>query len=546
MNRGPLLARRSPLRISYALLILTVFFFLIPSGFRAARLSLGQRENDVKDWLPSDFPETAELEWFADHFAGESFVLATWPGCTVADQRLKLLEQKLLHECDTYDPSADFPPEMAEAFARAKQAGNELQLLQAGNDFYDWGGQQEKWLSTPRGQWYYITPDGRLYRWEEASNGPAAAIRAFKKWWGTYQLDGQLVTAFGEKPGARIANPFYNNPSLLCASLFHSVQTGESIVDELATEGGSLWPVDLTEADLREVVARRRAMQRLTGSLFAPAVPNGFAWTVAAFRDAVPEKRRGQLPDYFDASVEQSLAQIVDEQFDGSLEELKTSTLDEQTDAWYAVFDAAEVEPPPRLTCVLVTLTDLAKDNLSYALGRGVLGQPRGRLLLLAEESGVRPAPPPSMAPPPFDRSPPEVIAGAPPLRMGGPPVDNMAIDEEGSVTLVRLVGYSVLVGIVLSYLCFGSSKITVMIFVVGGTSAMLSMAMVWWTSGRVDAILMSMPSLVYVLGLSGAIHVVNYYRDEVRSRGQAGAAGRRFVTPSCPVRWLRSPLPSA
>ena len=55
----------------------------------------------------------------------------------------------------------------------------------------------------------------------------------------------------------------------------------------------------------------------------------------------------------------------------------------------------------------------------------------------------------------------------------------------------------------------------------------MLSMAFVGWTGGRVDAILMSMPSLVYVLGLSGAIHVINYYRDEVRARGHSGAAGR-------------------
>ena len=38
------------------------------------------------------------------------------------------------------------------------------------------------------------------------------------------------------------------------------------------------------------------------------------------------------------------------------------------------------------------------------------------------------------------------------------------------------------------------------MIFIVGGTSAMLSMAVVWWTNGTVDAIRASMPSLVYVL----------------------------------------------
>ena len=81
-----------------ALLVLMGFFFILPSAFRGAQLGLQNKENDIKDWLPSDFPETAELDWFAEHFAGESFVLATWPGCNVGDQRLHLLENKLLHE----------------------------------------------------------------------------------------------------------------------------------------------------------------------------------------------------------------------------------------------------------------------------------------------------------------------------------------------------------------------------------------------------------------------------------------------------------------
>ena len=104
------------------------------------------------------------------------------------------------------------------------------------------------------------------------------------------------------------------------------------------------------------------------------------------------------------------------------------------------------------------------------------------------------------MAPPPFNKSNSIIAPGTTPLRMGGPPVDNVAIDEEGTVTLVRLVGYSILLGIVLSYICFRSLKITMMVFVVGGSSAGLSMGIVWWTSGRVDAILMSMPSLVVFL----------------------------------------------
>ena len=525
MNR-PLLERRSPLGFSYALLILTAFFFLLPSAFRAARLSLGQKENDVKDWLPSDFPETAELEWFADHFVGESFVLATWPGCTSGDQRLKLLEQKLIHESDSYDPTVGMEPELAEQYRRARSVGKELNLLRADSSLDNWGGLREKWLVTPEDKWYFITPDGRLYRWEESLNVPAAAFRSIRRSLGKYELRGQLVTAFG-KTDSESTNFFYKDPAIFCVPLFHSVQTGDSIAKELSREGGALWPIDLTDENRRKTVAMRRAMERLTGTLFAPAVPANFDWTADSFRQSIPEERRGDLPENFDFIVDSTITAICEDSHHGSLRQLSEATEQRKAEAWYAVFDAAEVEPPPRLTCVLVTLTDVAKNNLAAALGRGVMGGPRGRLLQLAAESGVQPASPPSLAPPPFNRPDVDSVNGMAPLRLGGPPVDNLAIDEEGTVTLVRLVGYSVIVGIVLSYLCFRSVLITMMVFVVGGTAAILSMSFVWWTDGRVDAILMSMPSLVYVLGLSGAIHVVNYYRDEVRLRGEQGAASR-------------------
>ncbi len=536
----PLLERRSPLRASYAMLILLAFFFLLPSAFRGARLSLDKKKNDVKDWLPSDFPETAELSWFARHFAGESFVLATWAGCTSGDQRLQLLTEKLIHESDTYDPAADWPPNLAAEYVKAKDIGRKLELLHATDENFDWAGKREKWLTSASGQKYYITPDGRLYRWEEGSSAPLALVRKIKKMLGTYEIQGQLVTAFGT--GERVAangdspvNRFYNDPSLICAPLFHSIQTGDTIVEQLAKEGGPLWPIDLTDASRREEVARRLAMQRLTGTLFAPAVPHEFEWTGESFVAAVPEDKRASLPDGFAAIADAVVAEAVKDKFAGSLESLATAPIDDQTDVWYKVFDTAGVTPPPRLTCVLVTLTDLAGDHLEFALGRGVLGGPQGRLLALAEECGVEAAPPPSMAPPPLDRLTAFVPSGKPQLHVGGPPVDNVSIDEEGTVTLVRLVGYSVLVGVVLSYLCFWSVKITLMVFIVGGSSAMLSMAIVYWFGGSVDAILMSMPSLVYVLGLSGAIHVINYYRDEVRIRGKKGAAGRALQHAAMP-----------
>ncbi len=124
-------------------------------------------------------------------------------------------------------------------------------------------------------------------------------------------------------------------------------------------------------------------------------------------------------------------------------------------------------------------------------------------------------------------------------LRMGGPPVDNVAIDIEGERTLMRLAVLSGIVGLMLSYWCFRSIKLTGMVFAVGVVSAGMSLALVFYYGvyevfglgmqrprlGTVDAILMSMPSVVYVLGLSGAIHIVNYYKDARRERGRKGAA---------------------
>ncbi len=126
-------------------------------------------------------------------------------------------------------------------------------------------------------------------------------------------------------------------------------------------------------------------------------------------------------------------------------------------------------------------------------------------------------------------------------IHMGGPPVDNITIDKEGEATLIRLASLSGLVGFSLCYWCFRSFSLTAIVFAVGVLSAGMSLAIVFYFGilevallglnaprlGTVDAILMSMPPVVYVLGLSGAIHIVNYYRDARRESGLEGAAER-------------------
>ena len=128
-----------------------------------------------------------------------------------------------------------------------------------------------------------------------------------------------------------------------------------------------------------------------------------------------------------------------------------------------------------------------------------------------------------------------------PVIKLGGPPVDNVAIDEEGQITLVRLVGLSVLVGVILSWLSFRSVAVTAMVFIVGGVSAFASLSIVYWSGAEVDAVLMSMPSLVYVLGLVGRRAHRQLLSGVVREHGLHRASGEASAPAGGPARWPRS-----
>lgn len=114
-------------------------------------------------------------------------------------------------------------------------------------------------------------------------------------------------------------------------------------------------------------------------------------------------------------------------------------------------------------------------------------------------------------------------------IRLGGPPVDNAAIDIEGERSLFRLAAFSGLAGLILAWWCLRSWGLTAMVFTSALFSAGLSLLAVWrfGYGDHMNAILLTMPSLVYVAATSGAIHLANYYRDTVRQDGFAGAPDR-------------------
>ncbi|MCA9061457.1 MAG: peroxidase [Planctomycetaceae bacterium] len=87
--------------------------------------------------------------------------------------------------------SDEDPNDSLQMLARDMDRG--LGLRSTGNYFYNWGGRREKWLAGGGGMWYFITEDGRLYRW----NGESGA-------------SGDLLAEFDRS--------FYDNPARLASA----------------------------------------------------------------------------------------------------------------------------------------------------------------------------------------------------------------------------------------------------------------------------------------------------------------------------------------
>jgi predicted RND superfamily exporter protein len=294
--------------------IMAILVFLLPMVVVGAIKAKANNRNDVKGWLPAEYPETRTYRFFRQNFQGEEFILVSWEGCTMADARLEMLARKLL------------PPP------------------------------------------------------EEAS---------------------------------RIERPLY----------FKAAQTGPRAVERMCRE-----PLSLD---------REEAIARLTGALIGPP-PAGV--------------EAGSAADDLDA----------------------------------------------RKTCLVLTLADVARANL-----HGAIDEIRA---VATAECGV-----------------PEAA-----IHMGGPPVDNVSIDKAGQTSVTILFGLSVVVGFFVSWFSLKNTALVAMVIASGVYSMFASLAVVWYSGYPVDAILLTMPSLVYVATTSGAIHLANYYRDQLAETGvQEGSAGR-------------------
>lgn len=491
-----------PIVGSIAMLMLCTVFFLLPFALRGARLAIGDMQNNVADWLPDDYPETKDLKEFRKYFFGDQFVVVSGPWCKEGNSAFTNLKRKIVAESLEYEKVLKDRQEEEEL--RAHRKGDELGLLYTGNYHEDWGQNREKWLKGSRDRWYFINRKGQLFRWDGQNNVVEGFQRLVEKMSnGKNVADGTYITSFGSPPDDEkgIENPFYADPTKLCCRPFKSVISGPIVFDQMAGPDGTLRIGKYDEEDLSTFEAKLEAHQRLTGALFGPTPDPQFNWTFDSLLQHVDDARLATLKSdpIHTQRFEQFIAREVNDNYGGDFRQLQNATKADKLKLWYRLWFELDLEPLARQTCLIVTLNEPVIKELSRAVGRPLLGKPRGRILELATgECGIEPNN----------------------LHIGGPPSDNVAIDEEGTSTLLRLVSLSAIIGFSLAYLSFGSVRVAVMLFFVAGVAAVASLSYVWFAGTTMDAILMSMPSLVYVLGLSGAVHIVNYYREACYENG--------------------------
>lgn len=99
-------------------------------------------------------------------------------------------------------------------------------------------------------------------------------------------------------------------------------------------------------------------------------------------------------------------------------------------------------------------------------------------------------------------------------LILAGEPFQVYMIDRASRATVQRFVLPSSLLALVIAWLCLRSIRLTLHVFVLAGLGQLIGLALIAVFFGEMSAVLVVLPTLIFMLTLSGAVHLTNYYRD--------------------------------
>ena len=115
-------------------------------------------------------------------------------------------------------------------------------------------------------------------------------------------------------------------------------------------------------------------------------------------------------------------------------------------------------------------------------------------------------------------------------IRITGTPIDGVAINVANSEAMIYFALPSMLLSVLICRFCLRSTLLTILVGLVSAFGAAMVLALVSAIGATMNAILMVMAPLIFVLTISGGVHLVNYFHDEVRAHGPQGATRRAIA----------------
>ena len=98
-------------------------------------------------------------------------------------------------------------------------------------------------------------------------------------------------------------------------------------------------------------------------------------------------------------------------------------------------------------------------------------------------------------------------------LHLGGPTVDGATIESESKKSLGTFLWMSIVSVFFLTWFRMRDLPLSLLVIFFAGLCASVSLTILYWTGGRMNLTMVMLPTLSFILGVSGCVHVVNYYR---------------------------------
>ncbi len=109
-------------------------------------------------------------------------------------------------------------------------------------------------------------------------------------------------------------------------------------------------------------------------------------------------------------------------------------------------------------------------------------------------------------------------------IKMAGPSLDSVVIDETSLQSQQTILPFFLLISILLLFVLLRQWLAVFVVFAAAIFNQQMSTAFVYYTGTHLDTITLLTSSLVFVLTISGSLHLLNYYKDHMETKGKKGA----------------------